>query len=187
MSAATIKQGDIRFLDNGIPDLTAGTYKISVTHQITEPSHKIDATYNADQQLIVQSPRFSLPGTAFVSQYPSPGVSDPHNTLPFIVFNDKHLPWCRLIGEGHDGKTPWIALMIFTAAEIVYQAPVTGQPSPALSTMRNISDVVKLNSATTAGPAIDLDPVENENEATIVTNTIDVLLSTFRELAPQYA
>src|ERR1700712_143177 len=182
----TIPTGNIRFLDNAIPQLTAGTYNINVNQTVNEPSHEIEATFKADQKIIVKGPRFSITDSDIQSKFPAVGKpTDCHDKLPFLILKNKHLPWSRIL-DGAPKGTPWIALMIFAKNEIVYTPPLGGQASPTLSTNRGLANVVNYESADKSiiGPAISLDVIEQDKEDTTTVFTIDVLGANFKALAP---
>ena len=179
----------MQFLDNSIPVLTAGNYKIDATHDITEVSYDVKGNYKLSQQFKVLAARFSLPPGSVQGQYPAPdSVTDFHTNLPYIVFNQQNLPWARQI-NGDTGSAPWMALMIFRADEIIYNNPGNAVPNPTLSTTRTVkSEVANYVGENTLGPVIKLD---DELELNILpplkANTIDVLASTFQQLAPTLA
>jgi hypothetical protein len=182
-----ILPGEMQFLDSEIPHLAAGTYKIEVKHNIQEPSYDIKGNYDKDQQFIVQAPHFSLPPNSVQGQYPtSDSQTNFETTLPYLILGEGHLPWCRKIG-GTAGDAPWLALMIFKADEIVYD-PLNGEISPTKSTVRIVKTEVaglddKVNK--TKGPEITLDAIEGKLVPPLRATTIDVLASTFRQLAPK--
>jgi len=185
----SLNVGEMRFLDNSIPQLAAGTYKINIDQSITEKSHKIDNKYSASRQFIVQSPRFSLPSLSVQAEFPTVGSdTDFHLSLPYVVFNDEHLPWCRTISST-TGRAPWLALMVFKADEIIYTAPPVGDnsaASPTRSTIRDIDEVITPDEGI-AGPDIELDSIEKGSKEALRPNTIDILVSTFKTLAPTLA
>jgi hypothetical protein len=188
----TFPVGDIQFLDNCVPGLTEGEYQINVTHSISEPSYSIDSSFNGTQSFIVNGPRFALtPGTV-QSCFPSPNAEkDFHETLPFIVFNDRFLPWNIALQGGNTTYPPsWMALMIFKNnpgdCELIYTTPpAPAQPNPTLSTVRPVNDILN-PPAGTLGPQIVLNDYEQTLTGLSAT-TIDVLGTTFQELAPQLA
>ncbi|MEM9837416.1 MAG: hypothetical protein AAF828_12985, partial [Bacteroidota bacterium] len=72
MSDTNLPIGDIRFLDNAIPALEAGKYKITVTHTVTEASHNIDTRFDAERGFIVAASRFMLPAGSVHTRFPPP-------------------------------------------------------------------------------------------------------------------
>lgn len=185
----TIGPNEMQFLDSSIPVLTGGTYRIDVTHDITEKSYGVEGNYKLSQEFKVLAARFALPPGSVQGQYPMPDSrTDFHTNLPYIVFNEQNLPWARQI-NGDTGSTPWMALMIFRADEIIYDNPINAMPNPTLSTMRTVkTEVAGYDKNKILGPDIKLD---NELERNILpalrANTIDVLASTFQQLAPTLA
>lgn len=179
--------GDIRFLDNVVPQLTAGAYTVEVNHTVKEPSHKVDSAYNAVQKFIVQSPRFSVPSQNIKAQYPVQGSdTDFNDNLPYIVFDLKHLPWSRALESKAEQPfaAPWMALMIFKRDEIVYEFPKKTQGNPAMATSRPVKQIANFKSGDILGPTLVFDPIEQKNLDNLQANAIDVLGTTFQSLAP---
>ena len=181
----TIGELKMRFVDNTIPALPAGTYEIEVHHTITEHSYKIEKDYTASQRFVVKAPRFTLPVGVVQSQFPLQGADvDFHVNLPYIVFRHEHLPWARSLANG-DLLSPWMALMIFTPNELVYSPPNNGEPNPTRATVRSIDVVANYSQNNIKGPVLYIDDAEKTAGGPLKAETIDVLADTFRQLAPQ--
>ncbi len=190
----SIAIGDIRFLDNCVPELTAGEYQIDVTHTIQEASFSVNTMFEAKQKFEVVAPRFALPAGTILTRYPHPmEESDFHESLPFVVFNDKHLPWMRALNGGSTTMPPsWVALMIFKQTELLYTPPpAPAQSDPTLATVRPITFNATTGAITIGAadpnvicPAISLDDYE-QSIAGLSATTIDITMSTFQALAPQ--
>ncbi|OIW33119.1 hypothetical protein CONLIGDRAFT_163122 [Coniochaeta ligniaria NRRL 30616] len=109
------------------PSLTASssapTNTITITQTVESSGQTL--TLSSNQDFTVVAPQFSLPDGDVHSTYPSQGSTAAAAILPHVVFSDPHLPWERevvaLAKEKEPGrnKTPWLALMAFTADEIL--------------------------------------------------------------------
>jgi IPT/TIG domain len=124
--------GSIQFFDGYFPVLTANTYNINVSHNLTAPSGT-SPSYQAQQTFIVQAPEFFIDTTIIQTVYPPPGGSDVYGQqLPFLVMTDPSLPWERSLIPGQDQPNPtnptsWMALLIFGEGEI-YLQPNSNNP-----------------------------------------------------------
>ena len=194
----TIDPGEIRFLNNSIPPLTAGTYDIDVTQNVQIPYQDEDTlddvnqNYAENQPFIVQAPRFSLPATAIHSQFPAPGSKGEYSqNLPFITFESEQLPWMRTLKGADTLANPpaWMALLLFEEDELIYVPPQQGNPSPTKTTLFPIEEVINPIDSTIVGPDITLDPIEQgqADDGSLSAYAIDVAASIFNTLAPTLA
>jgi hypothetical protein len=88
-----------------------------------------------NQTFTVVAPQFNLDPKLINTYYPPSGHQDEGRILPHIVFSDPHVPWLRLPGVSFKGPvdpdpsdpsigrnmTPWMALVVFDAAELLVQ------------------------------------------------------------------
>ncbi|OJJ42374.1 hypothetical protein ASPZODRAFT_20492 [Penicilliopsis zonata CBS 506.65] len=108
------------------PSLTAGRRTISVSQEVTAPNNP-SFTLTASQTFQVVAPRFHLPPTDLHAIYPPPGGTIASTTLPYMVFNDPHLPWERRPaaaaspspGADERIRQPWLALWVFRPDELL--------------------------------------------------------------------
>ncbi|HLO03998.1 MAG TPA: hypothetical protein VK191_12890 [Symbiobacteriaceae bacterium] len=107
----------IRFFDNTIPPLEAETYTITIDQAIT--GIDTGSYFQPITQLVeVRAPQFTLPANAVHALYPpdkSNGIYG--EILPHIVLDDRSLPWERYL-TASDKSIPWLALLLFEAAEL---------------------------------------------------------------------
>ncbi|KAM7207810.1 hypothetical protein V8F20_001852 [Naviculisporaceae sp. PSN 640] len=126
------------------PGLTAGTYEVSVVHdikatinerndlvqtmEITNVREPVKGQYvKAPQRFEVVVPRFTLDPDLINSYYPPDGHQDEGRILPHIVLNDPHYPWEIDAGsttnmfdpiDGGRNMVPWIGLVVFDPDEL---------------------------------------------------------------------
>ena len=66
----------------------------------------------------VAGPRFSLSPSDVYSVYPpNEKAGDFASTLPHVVFSRRTLPWERSVTKAGDDVSPWMALLVFSAAD----------------------------------------------------------------------
>ncbi|KAM7183887.1 hypothetical protein V8F20_012448 [Naviculisporaceae sp. PSN 640] len=108
----------------GLPANSEQPVNIINIKQIIEPDSATPLKLESNQEFVVIAPQFSLPAGDIHSVYPPPGSSASAAILPHVVFNNPHLPWEREVIQPDKEKdpgrnrTPWMALMAFTADEI---------------------------------------------------------------------
>jgi hypothetical protein len=178
--------GEIRFLDNSIPALDAGVYKIEAEHNVKVQGHG-NSTYPAMQLISVQGPRFRLPSTAIHSQFPPPGSKSDYSTnLPFITLNGEQLPWMReLEGANTDPRPGWLALLLFKDdGELIYDTEEGENESPTKITLRTLEQILMPEDGI-IGPDIDINHLEPGQEAQQTAYTIDLNGKTFNTLVPR--
>lgn len=106
----------MEFVPQKRPALKAGDYEVAISHEI-----KVS---NETKQLITRGKKFSVRGERFhldeadvhFCYPPMGGKGDFAVVLPHIVLKNAALPWQRT-ACGKDNKTPWLALLLFTAEE----------------------------------------------------------------------
>jgi hypothetical protein len=162
----------ITFIQNHIPALESGDYRIDVTQTVTANS-QTQATYTAQQNFYVSGKRYSLEASDVNSVFPPLGSSGQYERiLPHIVFNSSSLPWQRTTGNTNSltngNIAPWIALLLFDESENI------GAPQQV-----TIADLVTYN--TTFYPPRASEPGEDD---TAPVNVIDVPLGLFNSIAP---
>jgi hypothetical protein len=127
--AATVgTEHDVRLRDNSVPELEAGDYTITLTHDLTAGGHSItDTPLTARRQVRVETPAVSLDPSLVFAVYPPPGGSGNFAAvLPHITLTDPSLPWTRSLRGGHatltnsqDPPVPWMALLLVTDDDVV--------------------------------------------------------------------
>ncbi|HEX8218985.1 MAG TPA: hypothetical protein VF914_07195 [Chloroflexia bacterium] len=108
---------NIEFVQNHLPPLASGIYKITVEQQV-----KIGAQpkpgYSSSRTFAVLGPRYDLDPATIDSVFPPEGsLGDHYNVLPHIVFRRTTLPWERSPIDG-DTDLPWLALLLFDEGEV---------------------------------------------------------------------
>ena len=117
--------GFVQFYDNVQPGLTSGSYQLTSNQAI---GGLATGSYLGplSQGFTVGAPRFALDPGDIGELYPPANSSGAFaGALPSIVLNRRTLPWEQAIASA--STAPWMALLTFTAAEIVPD-PVNGQP-----------------------------------------------------------
>jgi hypothetical protein len=162
----------ITFIQNHIPALESGEYRIDVSQTVTANS-QTQAVYTAQQNFYVSGKRYNLEASEVNSVFPPLGSSGQYETvLPHIVLNTSSLPWQRSTGYSspldNNNKAPWLALLLFDESENI------GAPQQV-----TLGDLVQ-NNQTFFPPRT---PEPGEDESTSV-NVIDVPLSLFNAIVP---
>jgi hypothetical protein len=162
----------ITFIQNHIPALESGDYRIDVTQTVTANSQS-QATYTAQQNFYVSGKRYSLEASDINSVFPPLGSSGQYETgLPHIVLNSSSLPWQRTTGYPYalnsNNKAPWLALLLFDESENI------GTPQQV-----TIANLVTYNQ--TFFPPRTSEPGEDENAP---VNVIDIPLNLFNQICP---
>jgi hypothetical protein len=197
MSNGDIPLGDIRFYDSYRPLLEADDYTIKVTQQVdsTDTAHPLSAQVTVTQQLSVTAPRFALDPSEVQSAFPpANAVGAFAQNLPHVVLMQRALPWERDIEEGltppldpHSPGVkayPWLALLLFTADEIVPPASATAASLRSNPTLVGTYAVTQLLTpeAGVLGPTLDS---QAEDETTC--RAIDISTDVFTRLTPRLA
>ncbi|HEY2324068.1 MAG TPA: hypothetical protein VGJ82_14520 [Thermoanaerobaculia bacterium] len=116
--------GQIQLYDNYIPSLAAGSYDVKVAPTVTG----IDASnwfVDIHQRLEVRQPQFTVDPVHVGERFPPDRSNGLYAAdLPFVVLNDRALPWEREITG--DRTVPWMALLTLQTDEIVLD-PVTNR------------------------------------------------------------
>lgn len=116
--ASNIPLGDIQFYDNYLPALDAGTYRIAVEQQIDGINTEGFFQNPITQDFEVRGPQFALNPNDVHSMYPPVNGSGRYaNYLPYIVLNERVLPWERELIAG-EKEIPWMALFVLDDNEV---------------------------------------------------------------------
>ncbi len=121
----TVAYGIERLRSYNLPGLQGRPYTIRIEQSIQDGEEKL----KTEQSFTGIAARFKLPETALHSIYPPQGHEEPAATLPSIVFTDPTFPWERAGSAKSDdqrnhppdysrNRTPWLALLVFTADEL---------------------------------------------------------------------
>lgn len=108
-----------------LPTLSAGTYAVSVSQELTLPNGETVTLDSTTKDLHVPLPKFRLPDPAdLYSVHPAPGHSAHARTLANVVFSQPTTPWEREIplveGVGSN-KLPYMAVLTFSDEELLLQ------------------------------------------------------------------
>ncbi len=113
--------GQMRFIDNYIPPLPAGSYNIEVTQTLktTGSNDPVNVKQVVNQEFVVDAPRFAIPANEIHHCFPPPNSQGVFSTdLPQIVLTHRALPWERTIWE-QSPETPWMALIVLDQEQIM--------------------------------------------------------------------
>lgn len=190
----SLKPGQIRFYDNSLPGLEAGSYSVRVSQTIEGDHDKLGTkTFGHNQDFIVQGPRFVLPEGEVHSIYPPPNVqANYEGVLPQVIFRKRSLPWERKISsENHEFPCPWIALMLFEPDELLVSEEENNNMLHTRAVSRMTAemfppDKLPKEEQSKALPENYLPPAIKPNAHTDEKNcyTIDLDKQTFFDLAP---
>lgn len=162
----------VTFIQNHVPALESGQYKVEVTQTITTVS-TVEAIYTAQQSFYVSGKRYSLEAGDVNSVYPPLGSAGQFDqSLTQIVLNSSSLPWQRSTGfTGQltgNNKAPWLALLLFDESEN------TGAPQQV-----TLAELVT-NNQTFFPPRTS----EAGEDSSQTVNVIDVPLNLYNAIVP---
>ncbi|WP_291011284.1 hypothetical protein [Hydrogenophaga sp.] len=142
----TPERGSVIFHAACRPALTAGDYKLEVSHTIEGPGGALDAGASKplpgprEFPFKLQAPRFTLDPSMIHAVFPpTNGVGSYVSRLPMIVLRRRTLPWERTLAAGD--TTPWLAVLLLEKGEATTLSPctvrdvlagATGKTSPRL-------------------------------------------------------
>ena len=193
MSTGSIPLGDIQFYDNYVPPLLAGDrYTLAVSQAVTSsqtptpppPPPTLPQTFTASANFRVLAPRFTLPAGAVHAAFPPANASGFFGqNLPHVVLSQRVLPWERTLASGVPANSPWMALLLLTADQII---PPAGTPpgsiaNPTLAGTYPVGQVTQPPSGT-LGPAVTPDPWDDTT-----CRAVDLGTATFQAVAPRAA
>ncbi|HEV2891277.1 MAG TPA: hypothetical protein VGX28_12960 [Frankiaceae bacterium] len=113
-----IPVGDLRLYDSYAPALAAGSWFVTVTHELHDGTRALPDTFRAVQELLVSAPQFAVDTTAVVAPYPPDTSTGRYgDVLPHVVLADPMLPWERTLPGSP--AAPWLALLVLTDDEIL--------------------------------------------------------------------
>jgi len=171
----TLPAGYASFYDNALPGVQAGTYAISVTHDVAAPNASVAP---ATQTFAVRGPRFALDPSEIVAQYPPAGASGQFaGDLPNVVLGTALLPWERRVGALPE-TVPWLALLAFAEGELS-GAPSGGTYAQTMTVAQLLApadDICK--------PALALDPTD---DPTATCQAITFASTLFAQVVPTAA
>lgn len=178
----TIPVGDIEFFDKMIPPLLAGDYSVTLDQTVDFGSTPVE--FQRTQTFSVQAPRFSLNTADVQSVFPAAGSTGKYETiLPQIVLNKRTLPWEHLLEKGDPPGTPWLALLVLDAEDIIVPANSAGAASGTLAATFQLGNVANLNAAGVLGPVITHLDYGQANTDSV--STIDLTVDTFNAVVPR--
>ena len=181
---ADLDPAQMRFVDNYIPPLPPGNYDISVTQTlVASGASDVDTTQTRNQQFSVQGPRYTLNPDEVHRQFPAPSTQGNFaDALPQIVLNHRALPWEREVFEA-DPQTPWLALIVLDAGEILPPTTGTAATSGAGATGATTITLAELLAPEpgTIAPAIKLDAYDDPSTQCQV---IDISPEVFKTVVP---
>lgn len=112
----------ITFIQNHLPAVEAGAYKLTLTLDVFLPDNQRE-TIEKKFSFTIAGERFALKPADIQAVFPPAGsLGDHSDVLPHILLNRSTLPWEREISPGynraHPGQeSPWLALLLFDEAE----------------------------------------------------------------------
>lgn len=111
----------LRFLDNCLPPLQDGNYRLRVTQTVTDGSNELFSN-TAIQTFTIAGERYRLPEQEILAVFPPPDSTGDHsNVLPHVVLRRSTLPWERSASvdpvDPNKTDTPWLAILLFDEEE----------------------------------------------------------------------
>jgi hypothetical protein len=170
---STLSAGQIQFHQRCLPPISSGTYTVNVDQDVA----RLGAFKNDPFEFSVAGPRFSLSPSDVYSVYPpSEEAGDFAGTLPHVVFSRRTLPWERPVANSGDTLSPWMALLVFSAADF----PAGSFPDIVT---RPVAELLNPKNGEAVGPELKLEA--RESPADLCT-TIDIAWDAFQAAAPSY-
>jgi hypothetical protein len=166
----------VDFLAGRAPGIAAGEYELTVTQHVVLDGHDVDEVHTHAVRFGVSADRFRLAPQAVDSTFPlDQSMGTFGRVLPHVVLHGPSLPWQRTA----DGASlPWLALLVFDAAE---GAPAVTEATALALVPSAVVPGGTLPSGTTSYPLVGLDSWEHWDETCRV---IDVRSELFSSLAP---
>jgi hypothetical protein len=167
--------GQIKFHQSCRPPITPGMYTVKVNQNVTQLGNFDSEPFTFS----VAGPRFSLSPSDVYSVYPpNEKAGDFASTLPHVVFSRRTLPWERSVTGEKDDTSPWMALLVFSAADFP-----TGSTFPDIVT-RPVGELVNPdNGESFVGPKLNLQDDESPKD---LCTTVDIPWDVFQANAPRY-
>lgn len=111
--------GSMRLFDKVVPDLAAGSYRVTSSLDIAEGNNALAAPAAQRAHIRITAPRFSLASSDVAEAFPPPGAKGAFDQrLPHLVMGRRTLPWERRIAAtASPGRHPWLALMLVQDGE----------------------------------------------------------------------
>jgi predicted heme/steroid binding protein len=160
----SITEADFKLIDCIEPPVYGGEHTVSATQSIII-NGTIVANYSAKQDFKIALNAFTLDSNEIFSVYPANGAAgDYTNTLPFITFTNRTLPWSF-------GKTPFIALIVLANSEII------GENDIAVKDLRTVQKNVYC-------PLVSAFPSVYAESDDTICRTIDIARETYNNIFP---
>ena len=171
---STLSAGQIQFHQRCQPPITPGTYTVNVDQDVAQ----LGTFKNDPFEFSVAGPRFSLSPSDIYSVYPpNEKAGDFASTLPHVVFSRRTLPWERPVAKTGDDLSPWMALLVFSAADFP-----AGSNFPDIVT-RPVGELLNPPNGEAVGPDLKLEAGESPED---LCTTIDIAWDVFQATAPSY-
>ena len=129
----------ITFIQNVIPPLQVGCYKLKATHSAGKKGETDNFTFTST--FIVQGERFAISSNEIDSVFP-PNLSNGEfgGVLPHVVLTRSTLPWERKPGTSNKyPASPWLAVLVCDGADAMHPSSVKVQD--LVSNKQNIIDI----------------------------------------------
>lgn len=108
---------NFKLTDKAEPPVKCGRRIFSASQSVTQNGAEV-GNYSAEQEYIISHRAFTLGADEVFGIYPANGeAGDFGNTLPYITFNDRTLPWVF-------GENPFFALLVLKNDEIIGQGEI---------------------------------------------------------------
>lgn len=108
---------NFKLTDKIEPSAKKGKYTFSASQSVIQNGVAV-GNYSAEQDYIISHSAFTLGAEEVFGVYPPNGESgDFKNTIPYITFNDRTLPWTF-------GENPYIALLVLKNDEVAGQGEI---------------------------------------------------------------
>ncbi len=117
-SIADAVTSEIEVIDQYLPTMKSGNYKVEVNQTLKISKEDTAKSFNSQQIFRVDGPQFNIQLPDIHSVFPqSNTVISGDDSLPYIVFNKRTLPWERKIKN--DNSVPWVALVLLKETDVI--------------------------------------------------------------------
>jgi hypothetical protein len=111
--------GSVRLFDKAVPDLPAGTYRLTSELEVMEGNVALPVPEGKQTHIRVVAPRFAFVPGDVVECFPPANATGAFDLrLPHVVLSRRTLPWERKIAvRDAPGRYPWLALLVLRSDE----------------------------------------------------------------------
>ncbi|MED2037822.1 hypothetical protein P4V58_11545 [Bacillus wiedmannii] len=180
IKAEELDSGQIQFIENFIPGMKAGKYKITVNQSLyfQNGDPVFPDPLSIEKKVNVEGTRFTL-DPSDIEEFPKRNSTGNFETvIPKVVFTRPTLPWERGLGIDWPKSYPWMALLVFLEDELE-DVPEGGSIDTKCVSM-TVESLLKPSEEDILVPDIDIKTVNTDQHCQTITMSMD----TFRMVMP---